>query len=61
MHIANAAKAATAFCLMHLYPIDGAVRWVAKDATAWVARDAAWSMGIAGISPDPKDAGALRT
>jgi len=60
-HIANAAKAPTAFCLMHLYPIDGAVRRVAKDATAWIARDASWSMVIAGISPDPKDAGALRT
>ena len=25
VHIANALKAPTAFCLMHLYPIDGAV------------------------------------
>jgi FAD/FMN-containing dehydrogenase len=61
VHIANALKAPTAFCLMHLYPIDGAVRRVAKDATPWVARDASWSMVIAGISSDPNDAGALRT
>ena len=47
-------------CLMHLYPIDGAVRRVGKDATPWSARDAAWSMVIAGISPDPKDAEALK-
>jgi len=60
VHIANALKAPTPFCLMHLYPIDGAVRRVAKDATPWVARDASWSMVIAAISPDPKDAAALR-
>jgi FAD/FMN-containing dehydrogenase len=61
VHIANAAKAPTPFCLMHLYPIDGAVRRVARDATPWGARDASWSMVIAAISPDPADAGALRT
>jgi len=61
VHIANALKAPTPFCLMHLYPIDGAVRRVAKDATPWIARDASWSMVIAAVSPDPKDAAALRT
>jgi FAD/FMN-containing dehydrogenase len=61
VHVANALKAPTPFCLMHLYPIDGAVRRVAKDATPWSARDASWSMVIAGISSEPKDAGALRT
>jgi FAD/FMN-containing dehydrogenase len=60
VHIANAIKAPTAFCLMHLYPIDGAVRRVAKDATPWSARDASFSMVVAAISPDPKDAEALR-
>jgi len=60
-HIAQAAKAPSAFSLMHLYPIDGAVRRVAKDATAWSARDATWSMVIAGIDPDPKQADALKT
>ena len=61
VHIANAAKAPTPFCLMHLYPIDGAVRRVAKDGTPWAARDASWSMVIAGISPEPSDAAALRS
>jgi FAD/FMN-containing dehydrogenase len=60
VHIANALKAPTPFCLMHLYPIDGAVRRVAKDATPWSARDASFSMVIAAISPDPKDAEALK-
>ncbi len=59
-HIAEAAKAPTELCLMHLYPIDGAVRRVARDATPWAARDATFSMVIAGISPDPKDADALK-
>jgi hypothetical protein len=60
-HIANALKAPTPFCLMHLYPIDGAVRRVGKDATPWSARDASFSMVIAAISPDSKDAAALKT
>ena len=42
-HIAHAAEAPSPFCLMHLYPIDGAVRRVAKDATAWPTRDATYS------------------
>ena len=60
-HIAQAAKAPTELCLMHLYPIDGAVRRTGSHDTAWSARDATWSMVIAGIDPDPKGAGALKT
>jgi FAD/FMN-containing dehydrogenase len=59
-HISCAAEAPSALCLMHLYPIDGAVRRVAKDATAWSTRDATWSMVIAGIDPEPKQADALK-
>ena len=60
-HIAQAAKAPSELSLMHLYPIDGAVRRVPKDATAWNTRDATWSMVIAGIDPDPSRADALKT
>jgi hypothetical protein len=60
VHIAQAAKAPSELCLMHLYPIDGAVRRVAKDATAWSARDATWSMVIAGIDANPRQAEALK-
>jgi FAD/FMN-containing dehydrogenase len=60
IHIAEAAKAPTPLCLMHLYPIDGAVQRVASDATPWSARDARWNMVIAAISDDPKDAEALK-
>jgi FAD/FMN-containing dehydrogenase len=59
-HIAQAAKAPTELSLVHLYPIDGAVRRIAKPATPWSARDATWSMVIAGIDPDPKGADALK-
>jgi hypothetical protein len=60
VHIAEAGKAPTELCLMHLYPIDGAVRRVARDQTPWAARDAAFSMVIAAISPNPKDRDALK-
>ena len=60
-HIACAADAPGDMCLMHLYPIDGAVRRVAPDATAWSTRDARWSMVIAGIGNDPAQANLLRT
>jgi hypothetical protein len=61
LHIEQAAKAPTELCLMHLYPIDGAVRRVAHDATPWGARDASFSMVIAGISPEPRDADKLKS
>jgi FAD/FMN-containing dehydrogenase len=60
-HIAQAAAAPSDLSLMHLYPIDGAVRRVAKDGTAWSARDATFSMVIAGIHPEPKQADALKS
>ena len=57
----QAAIAPSDLSLMHLYPIDGAVRRVAKDATAWSARDATWSMVIAAIDSDPKKADDLKS
>ena len=60
-HIAQAAKAPSGLCLMHLYPIHGAVHRVATDATAWTARDAMFSMVIAAIDPDPARAEALKS
>jgi FAD/FMN-containing dehydrogenase len=60
VHIAQAATAPSELSLVHLYPIDGAVRRVPTDATAWSARDASFSMVIAGIDPDPAKAEALK-
>jgi hypothetical protein len=58
-YIAESAKAPSELSLMHLYPIDGAVHRVGKDETAWGARDATWSMVIAGIDSSPQQAGPL--
>jgi len=60
VHVAQAKNAPTDQCLMHLYPIDGAVHDKAKGDTAWNCRDATWSMVIAAVSPDPAEAGALK-
>jgi hypothetical protein len=61
VHIAFAAAAPSELSLMHLYPIDGAVRRVPSRHTAWSVRDATWSMVIAGISGDAQTAEALKT
>jgi hypothetical protein len=58
-HIAQARNVPSALSLMHLYPIDGAVRRVGKSDTAWNTRDATWSMVIAGIDPNPQKAGEI--
>jgi FAD/FMN-containing dehydrogenase len=58
-HIAQARQVPSALCLMHLYPIDGAVRRVGRNDTAWNTRDATWSMVIAGIDPNPQKAGEI--
>ena len=45
---------------MHLYPIDGAPSRIGSDETAWAYRDAVWAQVIAGVDPDPANAGAIR-
>jgi FAD/FMN-containing dehydrogenase len=60
VHVAHAAELPSAFSLMHLYPIDGAVHRKGAGDTAWNARDAVWSMVIAGVDPDPAKAGELK-
>lgn len=59
-HIEFIRRSPSELSLMHLYPIDGAVRRVKADATPWGARDATWSMVIAAIDPDPAKAPALK-
>jgi hypothetical protein len=60
VHVANVSKAPSELSLMHLYPIDGAVRRVGSSDTAWSCRDATWSMVIAGIDGDPANAAAIK-
>jgi FAD/FMN-containing dehydrogenase len=60
VHIAQAGQAPSEMCLTHFYPITGAVHRVASDASAWNVRDATFSMVIAAIDSDPKQAEALK-
>jgi FAD binding domain/Berberine and berberine like len=53
-HAEHGSRTPSELSLMHLYPIDGAVQEVAPGDTAFGARQARWSMVIAGIDPDPK-------
>ncbi|MFF7357028.1 MULTISPECIES: FAD-binding oxidoreductase [Streptomyces] len=50
----------TGLSTMHLYPVDGATRRVEPGDTAWAYRHAVWSGVIAGIDPDPANAGLIR-
>jgi FAD/FMN-containing dehydrogenase len=59
-HLRHAADTPSELSLMHLYPIDKAVHAVGSGETPWGARDATWSMVIAGIDPDPSKATALK-
>jgi hypothetical protein len=59
-YVAQSAGAPSELCLMHLYPIDGAVRRVGRGETAWGARNATWSMVIAAIDSDAQKADALK-
>lgn len=60
-HIQMAGESPSDLSLMHLYPIDGAVHRVPKDATALSTRDAIWSMVITAVDPDPERSEALKT
>jgi FAD/FMN-containing dehydrogenase len=44
---------------MHLYSIDGAASRVGNEETAWAYRHAKWGQVIAGVDPDPANAGAI--
>ena len=59
-YIAHAGKLPTVLSGTHIYPVDGAVHRQKKDATAWGYRDAAWSMVIFGVDPDPAKAPLLK-
>jgi FAD/FMN-containing dehydrogenase len=44
---------------MHLYSIDGAASRLGNDETAWGYRHAKWAQVVAGVDPDPANAGAI--
>jgi len=59
-HVRHGAALPTPQSTMHMYPIDGAVRRVAADATAFAYRDCTWAMVIVGVDPDPANDELLR-
>ena len=59
-HVAFGEAMPTWKCTAHLYPIDGAPSRVGSDEMAWAYRDAVWAQVIAGVDPDPANAGAIR-
>jgi len=52
-------KLPTGHSTMHLYPIDGAASRVAPDATAFAYRAGGWAGIIAGVDPNPANAGLI--
>ena len=59
-HAHFAEELPTMHSTMHLYPIDGAVNRVGQTDTAFAYRDVNFSQVIAGVDPDPANAGTLR-
>jgi FAD/FMN-containing dehydrogenase len=52
-------KAPTWKSTMHMYAVDGAAARPGNDETAWAYREARWTQVIAGVDPDPANAGAV--
>ena len=59
VHIKYGAQLPTGHSTMHLYPIDGAASRVPADATAFAYRDGGYNGIIAGVDPDPANAGLI--
>jgi len=55
VHLAHGPKIPTVNSAMHIYPLNGAVSRVARDATAFPHRDAKFATVLAGAWPDPAD------
>ena len=60
VYIAESAKAPSELCLMHLYPIDGAVRRGRRDADGVGCAGRQVVDGDRGIDSDPQKAEALK-
>src|SRR4051812_5669558 len=59
-HAEQGPKMPTWKSTMHLYPIDGAVRRVGKDETAFAYRDCTWAMVVIGVDEDSSKKDELR-
>lgn len=58
--VAHAKRLPTLLSATHLYPIDGAAHRKGSTETAWAYREANFAQVIAGVDPDPGNAGILR-
>ncbi len=58
-HVVHGSRLPTPLSPMHIYPIDGAASRVDRHSTAWSYREARYSMVMAGIDPDPANAGRI--
>ncbi len=52
-HVKYGSQLPTLLSTMHLYPVNGQVNRIPRDATAFNFRETKYSMVIAGIDPDP--------
>jgi FAD/FMN-containing dehydrogenase len=59
-HVRFGAQLPTPHSTMHLYPLGGASQSVDGHDTAFSYREANWAMVIAGVDPEPANAGILR-
>ena len=59
VHVKYGAQLPTGHSTMHLYPIDGAASRVPANATAFAYRDGGYNGIIAGVDPDPANAGLI--
>jgi FAD/FMN-containing dehydrogenase len=59
VHVKYADRLPTGHSTMHMYPIDGAASRVPAGATAFAYRDGGWAGIIAGVDPDPANAGLI--
>ena len=60
LHIQHGSAVPNHLCGSHLYPINGAASRVGNNDTAWSYRDATWGHVMAGVDPDPANAGLIR-
>jgi FAD/FMN-containing dehydrogenase len=59
VHLKYGTQLPTMLSTMHLYPIDGAAGRIGKNDTAFSYRKSKWCNVIAGIDPDPANAGKI--
>jgi len=60
LHVEHGSHLPTLLSTMHIYPMDGAVRRVGRNDTAFSHRDTGWLETIVGFDMDPGNAGLIK-